>query len=474
MNSATAVRPRRSVPARLGDHLLTVLAAAGSVCIVLVILGWAFDISLMMFRTGSMSPTIPAGSVAVVREIPATEMEVGDVVTVDRGEGLLPVTHRVTAIDAVDSITGEVTFEMRGDANAAPDPEPYTATDVRRVMFSVPGAAHVVQWFGDPYVLGGLTLGATTLVIWAFWPRERDGPPEQSGQREQGGPREHGGPPAEQDAEDAPTPRDPTRFRAAGIPLVAALVLTAPGGGALLLTAPGDGHTETTLITGEHLRMQTTGDPEQMQNLAPGRPVSWEVGVWADAPTPGEIRLGISGRGELARLPGALLVSVQACAEPWADDRCPDGAARLLEPESLDQLSSAEPTRHLTTMPSQEQRWLRVEVTLADSSDSADAAGADGEVLIHAVGAGEELAAGPEQPPEPPGSGGTDGQDSADGEKAHGGGSDDLARTGGSAVGAVLALGLAAITLGIVLRRREVSGCGSSRGASRSRPRRNR
>ena len=50
-----------------------------------------------MFKTGSMSPTITAGSVALVREIPASEINVGDVVTVDR-EDALPVTHRVTSI----------------------------------------------------------------------------------------------------------------------------------------------------------------------------------------------------------------------------------------------------------------------------------------------------------------------------------------------------------------------------------------
>src|SRR5699024_7310222 len=120
---------------------------------------------------------------------------------------------RVTAIEETDRNAGEVTFEMRGDANAVEDPEPYTATEVRRVMVALPGAARVIQWFGDPYVLGGLTLGATVLVIWAFWPRERttEEPGDQDG---------CGG---------APPPRETTLLHAAGAPLLAALVLTAPG-----------------------------------------------------------------------------------------------------------------------------------------------------------------------------------------------------------------------------------------------------
>lgn len=411
-------RSRRSVLAAVGDHLLTLLAAAGCLCILLVIAGWLFDISLIMFRTGSMSPTITAGSVAVVREMPATEMDVGDVVTVDRGEGILPVTHRVTAIEETDRTTGEVTFEMRGDANAVEDPEPYTATEVRRVMFSVPGAARIVQWFGDPYVLGGLTLGATALVIWAFWPRERTA--EES---------------SDQDGRGGAPPRETTLLHAAGAPLLAALVLTAPGAA----------EADTSLITGEHLRMQATGDPALMQNLAPDRPAIWEVGVWADAPDPGEIDLSLSGRGELAETPGALMISVRSCAEPWSGARCRAGAEELLARESLDRIAQSAPTRHLTTMPSDEQRWLRIEVTLQKRPG---AAGAEGDVLVHAVGAGDELTSSPDGSP-------SEGEGPGTGEVP--GPADDLARTGTRAVLPVLVAGALAVVSGLVLRRRHRS-----------------
>ncbi|MGO1266499.1 MAG: hypothetical protein ACTMIY_07705 [Microbacterium gubbeenense] len=72
--------------------LLWLAAAAGLICIVLVILAYAANITLIMFRTGSMEPTIPAGSVAVVQQVDAAAASVGDVVTVDRA-GELPITH---------------------------------------------------------------------------------------------------------------------------------------------------------------------------------------------------------------------------------------------------------------------------------------------------------------------------------------------------------------------------------------------
>lgn len=164
-----ASRRRHSTGRMLGDALLWLAAIGGTVCIVLVVLAFTAQITLIMFSTGSMSPTIPAGSVAAVQRIPAAEIEVGDVVTVDR-EGELPITHRVTSVVDGDAPTERV-ITMRGDANAADDPFPYAVTSVRRVLFSVPGIATVIAGLGNPLVLGGLTAAATVLVVWAFWPR---------------------------------------------------------------------------------------------------------------------------------------------------------------------------------------------------------------------------------------------------------------------------------------------------------------
>ena len=162
---------RRGAAAVAGELLLWLAALGGLVCVVLVALAWLFDITLIMFRTGSMAPTIPAGSVAAVRQVPASEIDVGDIITVDR-EGQLPVTHRVTGVEP-GSTDEERIITMRGDANDADDPHPYTVTQVRTTLFAIPGLAPVIVWFGNPFVLGGVTLAAGVLVGWAFWPRDR-------------------------------------------------------------------------------------------------------------------------------------------------------------------------------------------------------------------------------------------------------------------------------------------------------------
>ncbi|PCE14613.1 S26 family signal peptidase [Microbacterium sp. SZ1] len=167
---APSARKRR-VGRLLVDSALWIAAAAGVVCIALVVLAFAAQVTLIMFRTGSMSPTIPAGSVAVVQQVPASQVGVGDVVTVDR-PGELPITHRITSV--ADGVTeDERVITMRGDANASDDPFPYAVTSVRRVLFSVPGVASVIVALSDPLVLGGITVAATVLVVWAFWPRKR-------------------------------------------------------------------------------------------------------------------------------------------------------------------------------------------------------------------------------------------------------------------------------------------------------------
>ncbi|GGC72607.1 signal peptidase I [Hoyosella rhizosphaerae] len=172
---------RRSIPARIGhfvrESLLNLLALGGIVCIILVILAFTFNISLIMFKTGSMNPTIPQGSLAVVREVPANTVEVGDIVTVDRGRGRLPITHRVIGIEPGPD--GTTHISMQGDANAQPDPAIYRVTEVRTVLVSYPRLAYVIVRLSDPLVMAGITLFAALLVGWAFWPRRMEAEAEE-------------------------------------------------------------------------------------------------------------------------------------------------------------------------------------------------------------------------------------------------------------------------------------------------------
>ncbi|MET3903129.1 signal peptidase I [Paenarthrobacter sp. 4246] len=159
---------RRRIRGGLQETVLNIAAAGGAVCILAVVCALLFNITLIMFKTGSMSPAIPAGSLAVVRGIPADEIAVGDVVTVDR-PGKLPITHRVQSIVPADGTARTIT--MKGDANAEADPAPYTVEKARLVLWSVPGLAHPLAAAANPVVLGATTVAVSALVTWVLWPR---------------------------------------------------------------------------------------------------------------------------------------------------------------------------------------------------------------------------------------------------------------------------------------------------------------
>ena len=400
---------RRSSSSWLGGALLNVLAALGVVCIVLVILSFVFNVSIMMFKTGSMSPTITAGSIAFVHEIPAEEMEVGDIVTADRGEKVLPVTHRVTSILETESTSGTVTFEMKGDANEAKDPEPYTADTVRKVMFSIPGIAPAIQKLRNPYALGGITIAASLLVVWAFWPRRED--EDDAADRV--------------DVVEAParsaTHSEPqsavTRSpkHAVALPAVAAIVAAGTGMFGPLpqelaaipaaepaAAASGAETTTPAEVHGQYLRMRATGDESTMLSLSPGASADWTVDVWADAPDPGKVELEI-GSGQLSEaLASQLLVDVRTCSQIVPMDECPGGAAEPVNDVALTDLgASPDNDRRLLEMPSDEKRRVQVTVTMNKNADAEAVAGHRSGVRLTAIGQGEEVSLGPGDPGEP-------------------------------------------------------------------------
>ncbi|MEJ5946086.1 signal peptidase I [Pseudokineococcus basanitobsidens] len=153
------------------EAVLTTAAVLGTACLVLVVLGAVLDASLVVFRTGSMAPTMPTGSLAVVRQVDARDVVVGDVVTVERGAGQLPITHRVVRTTADPTTAGGTLLELQGDANAVPDPAPYAVDRVGRVVWSAEGLGAVAEHLRTPPVLGGATLLVAVLVTSAAWPR---------------------------------------------------------------------------------------------------------------------------------------------------------------------------------------------------------------------------------------------------------------------------------------------------------------
>ncbi|WNF40782.1 signal peptidase I [Rhodococcus sp. NyZ502] len=171
--------PGSSRSARAGRELaLTVGAVAGLICVLAAAASMLFGIKPLVFRSGSMSPEIATGSMALAHTVPATDLAVGDVVSVVNGQGTR-ITHRVYELD--QQAGNSVTVTLKGDANAKPDAEPYFITEADRIFFSVSGLGYAIAWLSSPLAifLGGALVGG--LVIIAFRPNSRrkdsdDGP----------------------------------------------------------------------------------------------------------------------------------------------------------------------------------------------------------------------------------------------------------------------------------------------------------
>lgn len=412
-----SARRRTKLVATLGDVLLTLASIGGALCIALVIAANLFQVSLIMFKTGSMAPAIPTGSLAIVREIPAGEVKIGDVVTVDRGEGLLPITHRV--VTTSPGANGIVTLTLKGDANTAIDPAPYDVSKVRIVLASIPGLAYAVAAFSSPGVLGITSLLVSVLVTAAFWPRraatvvaspaaEPAASPVMSlaprpateplRRRRRGRRARRGAPPRRRAHASEPRRarrssrrRDPARQRArhaAGRVVAVLGVLVAMTTLPLSLpSAPANAAVVEEVITGEHLVLTSIRDPEAMTDMLPGQPVEWQLGIAVSSAEPGMVDLTLRVDGTLAADPTGLWLDVQQCDVRWTVDGCATGATTVTALRPASEIAGT--TYALGSMPSSEARWYMIRGQLLP--EPAIVSDGYAELSVLAVGLGEAI-----------------------------------------------------------------------------------
>lgn len=147
---------------RLRSGVLTVGAVLGSLCLLLALAGLVLDVKPLIFRSGSMGPEIPAGSIGLARPVAAPELEVGEVVSVI-ASNRTRVTHRIVGINGNGPSRN---LTLQGDTNSVPDAETYAVTGADRVFFSVPGVGYAIAWLGRPiglFLLGGAAVGVLLL-----------------------------------------------------------------------------------------------------------------------------------------------------------------------------------------------------------------------------------------------------------------------------------------------------------------------
>lgn len=165
-------RARGRVARVLKETVLTLVGILGLPAIAWLACAMIFGLSIVVFKTGSMAPAMPTGSAAIVQDVTAADIAVGDVITVQRDESALPVTHRVVAIELDPSNPAARLVTLRGDANASNDFAPYAITEAKRVVASVAGFGAVIGVMRSPFFVAVTSLIVALLCVWAFWPAQ--------------------------------------------------------------------------------------------------------------------------------------------------------------------------------------------------------------------------------------------------------------------------------------------------------------
>jgi signal peptidase len=126
----------------------------------------------LIVRSGSMSPTIPTGSIVFYKKIDSSKVKVGDIIVFAKpGQPNEKVTHRVYKISQAS--TGPF-FITKGDANGTPDDWRVPAVGTGWIsVFHLPRVGYALVYLQSTLarllllVIPAILLGAITLYeIW--------------------------------------------------------------------------------------------------------------------------------------------------------------------------------------------------------------------------------------------------------------------------------------------------------------------
>lgn len=144
--------------------------AATVVCLTLaaiLLIPAALGFQRYVIVSGSMTGTYDRGSIVYDKEVPVSDLKVGDTITYAPPAGASPeklVTHRIVWIGRNKG--GEEAFRTKGDANETADPWTFTLDkpDQAKVAFSVPYVGFLLAALSIPAVRM-LAIGIPAVIV---------------------------------------------------------------------------------------------------------------------------------------------------------------------------------------------------------------------------------------------------------------------------------------------------------------------
>jgi hypothetical protein len=152
------------------DGLRGIVAVVGTLTIAWLGVAWFLGLSVIVLSAGSMTTAAPSGSVAIVQRVEASNLTVGDVVSVPHQKAGTSVTRRIIDIETVPRRPDVRSLTLRGDTNAIEVSGPYVLTEADRVLASSPHAGALFVWVQSPGVLLGASLLVAGATAWVLWP----------------------------------------------------------------------------------------------------------------------------------------------------------------------------------------------------------------------------------------------------------------------------------------------------------------
>jgi signal peptidase len=276
---------------RLKNNLLTIGAVLGTLCLIGALMGILFGAKPLVFRSGSMSPSIETGALGVSLPVQAHEIRTGDIISVENTAGVR-ITHRVVTTEVAN---GTATLTLKGDANTVADPEPYVLRTADRVVFSLPFLGYGVSWLSSSAAMFVGGLFTAYLLYLAFGSRQRkrtEQPPPDGESVNDGG----------SGIQNNPRPKTGRRSKHKVVSVLATIGLipvgilhtSAPGYAAFLDTASATTGTltatslQTPTLTCTNtdndvlLTLTHPGGPANLYDLTSAVPArTWNTGTWS-------------------------------------------------------------------------------------------------------------------------------------------------------------------------------------------------
>jgi signal peptidase I len=152
-----------------GNAVITVAAIIATAVAALMLLPGVLGLDRYVITGGSMSGTFERGALVFERQVPVSELRVGDVITylppAESGLAEL-VTHRIISIEPSADGATSPTFQTQGDANESADP--WTFQLAESVQPRVEGWLPEVGWIFIALAAPGvrmLVIGAPAAII---------------------------------------------------------------------------------------------------------------------------------------------------------------------------------------------------------------------------------------------------------------------------------------------------------------------